>query len=176
MWGVGIDFLRVRALENDMAIVVANRYGKEGQGTKPISFIQETFAILSPFAHDFSYGSHSAIVTHDGQVLADISDAHDEIGYGELTVPDERIFPVIRRPSLYPLLAQDTLEPYTEKQLRQPKATQFTAAALNPSGPKGRTVEGVMSAITAAIQARPPSAVSLRLVVLPQGLFDLLCL
>jgi hypothetical protein len=90
-----------------------------------------------------------------------------------LSLPVEHVFPVIRRPSLYPLIAQDTLEPYTEKQLGQPKATQFASAALNPSGPKGRTVEGVASAITAAIQAQSPSAVPLRLVVLPQGLFDL---
>jgi len=65
---VGIDqgVLQLRARENDIALVVANRYGKETAGKEVNVFDQDGFTIASPFAYDFSYGSISAIVPHDG--------------------------------------------------------------------------------------------------------------
>lgn len=169
--GVELEFLKVRAYENDFALVVANRYGAEGKGSKPENFSQETFAIPSPFPYDFSFGSRSAIVTSDGQVLSELADAKDVIGYGQLPKKTEQVFPVVRRPELYPLIGNDTLEPFTSKQMGLPKSGEFAAAAVDP-GAGRRTVPETLAAIEAAVTAAQNKQWTLRLVVLPAGLFE----
>jgi predicted amidohydrolase len=171
--GVELDFLKVRAYENDFAVVVANRYGKEGKGAKPESFSQETFAIPSPFDYDFSFGSRSAIVTSDGHVFSDISDAKDVIGYAVLPSKPERVFPVVRRPELYALAGNDTLEPYTFTQMQLPAPSEFAVAAVDP-GASHRDVASTVQAIKAAVASARAKALKLRLAVLPEGLFDTL--
>lgn len=170
---VGIDpgFVKVRAYENNTSIIVANRYGKEGQGTRTPIFSQDTFAIDSPFPYDFSWGSKSLIVTKDEQLLADAEAPQDTIAYGELPVKTEHVLPVVRRPELYGLLDQDTLEPYTFTQLGLPKPGIFAAAAIDP-GPSGRTAAGVAAALKGALDAAKAKGWKLRLAVLPDGMFD----
>jgi predicted amidohydrolase len=169
--GVDLDFLRVRAFENDFSVVVANRYGTEGKGAKQESFSQETFAIPSPFPYDFSFGSRSAIVNSDGRVMSDFTQAKDAISYAQLPAKEERTFPVIRRPDLYPLIGNDTLEPYTINQLGLPKATQFAAAAVDP-GVGHRDLAGTIASIEVALATAQSKGWALRLVVLPADLFD----
>jgi predicted amidohydrolase len=169
--GVDLEFLKVRAYENNFAVVVANRYGTEGKGAKPESFSQETFAIPSPFPYDFSYGSRSAVVTSDGRVLSDFAQAKDAIGYAEVPIASEHVFPVVRRPELYALIGNDTLEPYTLTQMGLAKPTEFAAAAVDP-GLGQRDLNGAVASIEAAFTAAQTKGWTLRLVVLSAGLFQ----
>jgi predicted amidohydrolase len=169
--GVDLDFLRVRAFENDFAVVVANRYGAEGKGAKQETFNQETFAIPSPFPYDFNSGSRSAIITSDGRVMSEFSEARDAIGYAQLRRKEEHVFPVIRRPDLYALMGNDTLEPYTLTQFGLPKPVEFAAAAVDP-GVDHRDLAGTTAAIEAAVTAAQSKGWTLRLLVLPAGLFE----
>ncbi len=99
-------------------MVVSNRYGSGTAGSKPTAFTQDTFTIPSPFPYDWGFGSRSIIMTNTGSVLADVSASADTIGYGDVPVRASRTFPVRRRPEMYSLVAQDTLEPYTQRQFR----------------------------------------------------------
>lgn len=167
--GVTAEFLQVRTYENDIAVIVANRYGKGLSGKKANYFNQQTFSIPSPFPYDFE-GAASYILTSSGVVLTTVSGAEDQIGYGELTVGTERKFPVVRRPELYSLIAQDTLEPYTFKQLGLPAATTFAAAAVDP-GDSDTPWAAAATAVTQAIAAAKQQNLSLKLLVLPGNYF-----
>ena len=164
--GVDADFVRLRAIENDFSMILSNRYGEGTAGSKPTAFTQDTFTIPSPFPYNFNFGSRSVITTNKGEVLADLSARSDAIGYGELSVRATRTFPVERKPGMYSLLAQDTLESYTQTQFQQPPATKFAVAAIDP----GRTPTPWAAALDAAEQARVAAVAAgqtLRLVVLP---------
>jgi predicted amidohydrolase len=168
--GVDTNFLAVRAYENNFAVVVANRYGTEIAGSKTVVFDQNSFAIPSPFAYDFSYGSQSVIMTAGGQVLADITKPGNQIGYGDLpVVTTPNVFPAVRRPDLYSLMGQDTLESYTFTQFHLPPVATFAAAAVDPgaSNPWGNAV----TQAGVALQQAKQQGYTLRLVVLSAGRF-----
>jgi predicted amidohydrolase len=167
--GIETEFMQVRVMENDFAMVVANRYGTETKGTKPVAFTQESFTIPSPFAYDFSYGSRTAIVGADGSVLAETSQPVDSIVYATLPARTRaRTFPVVRRPDLYPLMGQDVTEPYTLTQFGRPDTTVFAAAAVDP-GPSADPWAAALAGARAALQAARDSSFTLRLIVFPSG-------
>ena len=168
--GVEVSFLQVRAFEDDFALIVANRYGKEIQGTPRHVFDQNTFTIPSPFAYDFNYGSRSVIMTSRGEVLWDTSTPITTVGYGQLPIRTTRQFPVVRRPTLYPLLSQDTLESYTFSQFHLPDPAVFAAAAVNP-GPAGNPWTAALSAAKGALAEARRSGETLKLIVYPQSYF-----
>ena len=131
--GVDDDLLKVRTFENGFSILLANRYGAEELEKNLDTFTQETLRITSPFPYKFDYESNkSLIMTADGRVLASVSGQKDAIGYVVLPVGNPKHYPVQRRPELYSLLGQDTLEPYTFTQLGLPKAGLFAVAAVDP--------------------------------------------
>lgn len=169
--GITSDFLRVRAFENDFAMIVANRYGVENAGSKPTRFSQESFTIPSPFPYDFSYDSRSLIVARNGSVLAEVSGQQDQIGYGTLPRSGKkRMFPVTRRPDLYQLIAQDTLESYTLRQFGLPTPTTFAAAAVDPPPDPNPWQASLAAAKNALAEARAQGW-TLRLVVFPENFF-----
>jgi predicted amidohydrolase len=168
--GIETDFLRVRTIENDFAMVVANRYGTGSAGTKPTAFTQETFTIPSPYPYDFNWGSRSVIADRQGQILADLSAPADAVGYGEIPVRHTRTFPVERRPGMYALLAQDTLEDYTQSQFQPPPTTTFAAAAVDP-GPASNPWAAAAAAAEQARVAAAGDGQTLRLVVFPANYF-----
>lgn len=171
--GVDDDLLKVRTFEDAFAIVMANRHGTEEAGRKLDVFTQETFRIISPFPYKFDYESNrSIIITAGGQILANVNSQRDQIAYGELPVRPARRYPVERRPQLYSLLGQDTLEPYTFTQLGLPKAGAVTVASIDPGVvPEGAgTAEAVAAFRRAAAQAKEQAGAqgqTLKLVVLP---------
>jgi predicted amidohydrolase len=136
--GVDENLLKVRTFENSFSIVMANRHGTEEAG-KPLDvFTQETFRIISPFPYKFDYESNrSIIITGSGQILANINSQQDQIAYGQIPVRPTKRYPVERRPQLYSLLGQDTLESYTFTQLGLPKAGTVTVAAVDPEADLG---------------------------------------
>ncbi|MFK8850788.1 nitrilase-related carbon-nitrogen hydrolase [Streptomyces sp. Ac-502] len=168
--GIDTDFVRVRTFENDFSMIVANRWGKGTKGTKPEVFTQDTFTVPSPFPYDFDTGSRSIIMTHDGKVLAEVSGRSDQIGYGEIPVRRSRTFPVERKPAMYALLGQDTLEPYTQKQFQQPAPTTFTAAAVDP-GPSTTPWQTALDAAAKATSRAESTGKKLRLIVFPANYF-----
>lgn len=132
---VGVDdgLVRVRAFENGFSILLANRYGVEEAGKRLDTFTQETISITSSSGYKFNYESNrSLIVTADGRVLTSVGGQKDGVGYADLQIASPRRDPVQRRPELYSLLGQDTLEPYTFTQLGLPKAGLFAVAAVDP--------------------------------------------
>ncbi|WP_030664815.1 nitrilase-related carbon-nitrogen hydrolase [Streptomyces rimosus] len=168
--GIDTDFVRVRTFENDFSMIVANRWGKGTKGTKPEVFTQNTFTVPSPFPYDFDLGSRSLIMTHDGRVLSDVSGRPDQIGYGEIPVRTSRTFPVERKPAMYSLMGQDTLEPYTQKQFQQPAPTTFTAAAVDP-GAGATPWQAALDAAAKATSQAESSGKKLRLIVFPADYF-----
>jgi len=130
--GVDLNLLKTRTFENNFSIILANRYGTEEQGQKKDVFTQETMSIPLPVPYDFNYGAKSVVITSNGEVKVAIEDKKDSIGYAELTVNDSHPFPIERRPEMYSLLGQDTLELYTFSQLGLPKAQKFAVAAVDP--------------------------------------------
>lgn len=169
--GITTDFLRVRAYENDFAIVVANRFGTEIKGSEKDIFTQESFTIPSPWAYDFSYDSRSVIMTRTGDALADISEPADTIGYADLPITTSKRFPVSRRPKLYSLIAQDTLEPYTFKQLGLPAPAIFAATAVDP-GPSQTPWETAITSMRNALTAAGSGGRVLKIIVLPASHFQ----
>jgi predicted amidohydrolase len=163
------DFMKVRTWENDFSMIVANRFGHGGKGSKPVFFNEDTFAIPSPFAYDFS-DSQTAIVSNRQQVLAAVSGQTVQIAYAELSIRKSRVLPVVRRPSLYPLLAQDTLEPYTVKQFGLPAPSTFAVAAVDP-GQQSDPWSAALDAARKAIDAAKAKSMSLRLIVFPSNYF-----
>jgi predicted amidohydrolase len=131
--GVDDNLLKVRTFEDGFSILLANRYGTEESEKNLDAFTQETMRIASPFPYKFDYESNkSLIMTADGRVLTSVGGQKDAVGYGTLPVGNPRRYPVQRRPELYSLLGQDTLEPYTFTQLGLPKAGVFAVAAVDP--------------------------------------------
>ena len=150
--GITTDFMKVRTWENDFSMIVANRFGHGTKGSKATYFNQDTFAIPSPFDYDFS-GSQTAIVSNRQEVLAVVSDPKTAIAYADLPVRKSHLLPVVRRPSLYPLLAQDTLETYTLGQFGLPAPATFAVAAVDPgqqSDPWPAALSAVQNALDAA--------------------------
>lgn len=168
--GVEADFARVRTWENNLAMVIANRFGKGGKGSKQVYFNQDSFAIPSPFPYDFSYGSRSLIMTNTGQLLADITGDKVQVGYGELPIRDQRTLPVVRRPMLYSLIGQDTLESYTFSQFGLPAPTVFAMAGVDP-GPNPQPWSAALAAVQHALEVAKTRNFTLRLVALPAGYF-----
>ncbi|RUU02210.1 carbon-nitrogen hydrolase family protein [Mesorhizobium sp. USDA-HM6] len=168
--GVDLSFLKQRSWENDLALIVANRYGKETQGVPVDSFDEDTFTIASPFPYDFSYGSLSAIIEHDGREISQWIDASDEVVLGEVDPPRRHVFPAVRRPDLYALLNQDTLESYTFAQMGLPAAASGVLAAVD-LGKGTHTVSDVGAAVQRAISKAAADGETVSLVVLPIGTF-----
>ncbi|WP_224363196.1 nitrilase-related carbon-nitrogen hydrolase [Hyalangium versicolor] len=169
--GITTDFVRVRTFENDFSMIVANRFGKGGQGSKKVFFNQDSFTIPSPFPYDFSYDSRSIIMTSTGQVLADLSQPQIAIGYGELPVREQRVFPVVRRPELYSLIGQDTLESYTFSQFGLPPVGIFAAAAVDP-GSSATPWDAALASANSALAAAKQAGYTLRLIVYPANYFQ----
>ena len=165
--GITTDFMKARTWENDFSMIVANRFGHGSQGSKPTYFNQNSFAIPSPFAYDFS-SSQSVIMSHKQEVLAAVSDAKIQIAYGDLPIRRTRTLPVVRRPQLYSLLGQDTLEPYTFGQFHLPPAAKFAVAGVDP-GPQSDPWGAAVRASNDAIAAAGAQGMSLRLIVLPSN-------
>lgn len=168
--GITTDFMTVRTYENDFAMIVANRYGVEPKGADKDVFDQNSFSIASPFAYDFNSGTQSVIMTASGQVLAAVTAHANQIGYGDLPIGDPRNFPVIRRPELYALLGQDTLESYTFTQFGLPPPAIFAGAAIDP-GPSSTPWDAALSALEAALAEAKTQSLTLRLAVLPGNYF-----
>lgn len=171
--GITTDFMKVLTFENDFAMVVANRFGKDAQGTNIDVFTQDTFTIGSPFPYDFGWDSRSVIMAADGRVLAEIDQDAVAIGYGELPIGEEQMFPVVRKPQMYSLIGQDTLESYTFTQFGMPVATKFVAAAVDP-GPSRDPVGATLAALQQALDDAKTLESQLRLAVLPEAYFSLL--
>lgn len=169
--GITTDFLSVRVFENNFSTIVANRFGTGLKGGKKDFFNQDSFAIPSPFPYDFNFGPRSVIMSYDGTVLADISDHKITIGYGELPIRSSRAFPVIRRPSLYSLIGQDTLQPYAFKQFGLPPPTVFASAAVDPGASSAPWTAALTSA-QKALSAAKAAGYTLRIIVYPADYFQ----
>jgi predicted amidohydrolase len=167
--GLTTDFMKVRTWENDFSMIVANRFGHGGKGSKSAFFNEDTFAIPSPCAYDFS-GSQTAIVSNRQEVLAAVSGDNAQIAYAELPIRKSRVLPVVRRPSLYPLLAQDTLESYTFKQFGLPVDSTFAVAAVDP-GPQSDPWDGALEVARRTIDAATAKSMLLKLIVFPSNYF-----
>jgi hypothetical protein len=119
---------------------------------------------------DFS-NSTTIIVSDDQRVIAETSSATVEIVYGELPIRHSRSLPVVRRPSLYSLIGQDTLEPYTFKQFGLPPATKFGVGAVDP-GPQPDAWAAIRDAALKAIAAGLTKGLQVRLIVFPSNLVN----
>ncbi len=171
--GITTGFMKVRTFENNFAMIVANRYGTGLQGKKLDFFNQNSFTIASPFPYNFEYNSRSVIMTAGGQVLAEIDADETKIGYGELQIGETQTFPVVRKPGMYSLIGQDTLESYTFSQLGLPPPTTVTVAGVDP-GPSATPWAAALSALQSALDMAKGQGQTLRLTVLPEGYFDTL--
>jgi predicted amidohydrolase len=169
--GMSTDFLSVRVFENNFSAIVANRFGTGLKGSKKDFFNQDSFAIPAPFPHDFTLGCRSMIMSYDGRALADISDQKITIGYGELAIRSSRSFPVIRRPSLYSLIGQDTLQPYVFKQFGLPPPAVFASAAVDP-GTSSTPWTAALTSAQNALSAAKAAGYTLRLIVYPANYFQ----
>jgi predicted amidohydrolase len=172
--GVEDALIRVRTFENGFSLLLANRYGAEEPEKNLDTFTQETLRIISPFPYKFDYESNkSLIMTADGQVLTSVGGQKDAVGYGDLPVGNPRRYPVQRRPELYSLLGQDTLEPYTFTQLGLPKAASFAVAAVDPGAVDASAP--VTSIRRVALRAKEDAQAgerSLKLIVFPANAFN----
>lgn len=165
--GITEEFMRVRTFENGFAMIVANRYGTGEKGEKGDYFNQDTFTIPSPFVYSFS-DSQSVIMDAEGNVLAQIAGEATKIAFADLPLGPKQPFPVVRKPFMYSLIGQDTLEPYVRSQLGLPDAGRFLAAAIDPGpteDPAGKAIEE----IEAADRHTEAGGNELRLVVLPEA-------
>ncbi|WP_026617490.1 nitrilase-related carbon-nitrogen hydrolase [Ensifer aridi] len=167
--GVEMAFLQQRAKENDISIIVANRYGTEIKGNEVDVFTEDSFSIPSPFAYDFSHGSRSAIVEKNGVPVGGWTDAADHILLGNLSIGAQGTFPVVRRPDLYSVLNQDTLEEYTFRQLGLPKPTIAALVAADP-GKSIAEPDKLVPLLDSAVAAAKNEHLSLGLVVFPLGI------
>ncbi|MBX5166775.1 MULTISPECIES: nitrilase-related carbon-nitrogen hydrolase [unclassified Rhizobium] len=168
--GISMPFLSQRARENDMSVIVANRYGKETKGTEVDAFTEDSFTIPSPMVYDFSYDSLSGIVQDDGTPLAAWSDPADGVVYGDLAIRPAGTFPAVRRPDLYTILNQDTLEDYTFRQLGLPKP-MVTGLAAADLGAGVHDPADVAKALDKASAKARSENIPLGLFVLPYGVF-----
>ena len=171
--GVDGDLLKVRAFENGLSVLLANRYGTEEPGKGLDTFTQDTMRITSTFPYKFDYESNkSLIMTADGRVLASVGGQKDAVGYGDLQIASPKRYPVRRRPELYALLGQDTLEPYTFSQLGLPKAGLFAVAAVDP-GPADATdcVAAIRRLALRTKEEARSGGYALKLIVFPANAF-----
>lgn len=106
----------------------------------------------------------------DGTVLADIDEDKNTIGYGDLTIATQRTLPVVRKPHMYALMAQDTLESYTFSQFGLPPAGIFAVAAVDP-GPSATPWAAAAAAANKAVQTASSQGQTLKLMVFPAGYF-----
>ena len=131
--GVNIDLLKARAIEGQSHVILSNRYGNEREGylisESLESFNEETLTLTPPFFYDFQDGK-SLVINSNGEIKVILENANDSIGYCDLPL-DINKNKVIRRPELYGLMAQDTLEPYSIKCMRLPDSQVILVAAAN---------------------------------------------
>ncbi len=172
--GVEDALIKVRTFENGFSILLANRYGAEESEKSLDTFTQETLRVTSPFPYKFDYESNkSLIMTADGRVLTSVGGQKDAIGYGDLPVGNPKRYPVQRRPELYSLLGQDTLEQYTFTQLGLPKARLFAVAAIDPGTVD--TTNPITSIRRSALRAKEDAQSgghTLKLIVFPANAFN----
>lgn len=132
--GVNIDLLKVRALEGDCHVILANRYGNEKDEYLATEiaedFNEETFTLLPPFSYNFQDGK-SLIVDATGEVKLILEDPCDSIGYCNLTLQISNKETVVRRPELYAFLGNNTLDSYCVKCMNLPSARTTLVAAAN---------------------------------------------
>lgn len=173
--GVDDELLKVRTFENGFSILLANRYGAEELGKNLDTFTQETMRITSPFPYKFDYESNkSLIMTADGRILTSVNDQKDTVGYGDLPVGKTKSYPVQRRPELYSLLGQDTLEPYTFTQLGLPKAGLFSVAAVDAGAVDSTNFVTSIRGLTLRAKEDAQSAGhALKLIVFPANAFNI---
>lgn len=173
--GVEDALIQVRTFENGFSILLANRYGAEELEKSLDIFTQETLRITSPFPYKFDYESNkSLIMTADGRVLTSVGGQKDAIGYGDLPVGNPKRYPVQRRPELYSLLGQDTLEQYTFTQLGLPKAGLFAVAAVDPGTVD--STNGLPTIRRLALRTKEDAQSgghTLRLIVFPANAFNI---
>ena len=169
--GITTDFMSVRTWENNFSMVVANRWGTGGKGSKPTYFNQDSFTIPSPFPYSFTYDNRSVIMSYTGAVLSEFMGQQDNIGYGDLPIRTTRTLPVVRRPSLYSLIGQDTLEPYTFTQFGLPAPATFAVAGVDP-GPSSTPWSAALTAVQNALNTATQQGYTLRLVTLPSNYFQ----
>lgn len=168
--GGPIDGFKVLAFENDFSVIVANRYGEETQGVPRDVFNQNTFSIASLWPYNFNYDTHSVIINNNSEVLVDVTEYNNVIGYGEIPLLDENHFPVYRRPDLYSLMAQDTLQSYNLRNMGLPPASIFAAAAVDPQNNTGSWDEALAS-MANAVSTAMSGGYNLKLIVLPAEYF-----
>lgn len=131
--GIDDELIKVRAYENTIPILIANRYGEGKQGEPLDIFTQDTMTIPMPFPYNFNYDSKSLIVNSKGCILSEHAEQKDGIVYATISPGRGAIkLPVVRRPELYSILAQNTLHPYVFKNLGLPPAAKFSALVLSP--------------------------------------------
>jgi len=172
--GVDDDLLKVRTFENGFSILLANRYGVEELEKNLDTFTQETLRITSPFPYKFDYESNkSLIMAADGRILTSVNGQRDTVGYGDLPVGNTKSYPVQRRPELYALLGQDTLEPYTFTQLGLPKAGLFAVAAVDPGAVDSTNfVTSIRRLALRAKEDAQSGGQTLKLIVFPANAFN----
>ncbi len=131
--GININLLKARAIEGQCHIILSNRYGNEREeyliSETLESFNEETLTLTPPFFYDFQDGK-SLIINSNGEIKVILENANDSIGYCDLPLDTNRI-KVMRRPELYGLLAQNTLDPYSIKCMRLPDSRVIQVAAAN---------------------------------------------
>jgi predicted amidohydrolase len=169
--GMDARLAQIRAFENDAVVVVANRFGKGSSGKKPDVFDQDSFTIPSPYGYDFDLEPRSVIARNDGKVLAEITGSKEGIGYADVPIGRAVTFPVQRRPELYALIGQDTLESYTQSQFKQPAPTTFAAAAVDPGAGQDHWAAAFNKAEKALSDHKSQGGAPLRLIVFPANYF-----
>eukprot|EP00727_Mastigamoeba_balamuthi_P009175 m51a1_g4880 hypothetical protein (784) ;mRNA; f:25976-34952 len=166
----GVDFLvpevsaemyRVMALENDIPVVVVNRYGETLQPTPaPAAFDQETFVLNGLDAADF-WGAETLVIARDGTIAERTGATKDVVVVATLDLGASRhTLPVVRRPELYSLIAH---RPIPAQFYGLPDPAEFTVAAVKVD-PSNDTRPSIKEAINNC-------GGMARLVVLPAGIY-----
>lgn len=131
--GVNEDLIRARAMEGNCHIILANRYGNELEEYLNIEstecFNEETLQIIPPFYYDFQDGK-SVIVKANGIIDLVLEKPLDWIGYSELPLEISKNS-IVKRPELYSLLGQNTLNSYVIKCMRLPEPTSFAMSTAS---------------------------------------------
>eukprot|EP00727_Mastigamoeba_balamuthi_P002752 m51a1_g12474 hypothetical protein (552) ;mRNA; r:1032-3110 len=177
------DLYQVIALENDIPVVVANRYGSTLNATQfSESIDQETLVLRSTqYGPSISFaGAKSFIVGRNGTVLATSQSDADAVVSATLDFEvGVHSLPAVRRPELYALIAQGTTT-YADGSAIDysglPPCANFTAMAFRPPAQQqcGQLSDEVDSALNDSIIATPGGE-PLRLVVLPAGIYPSTC-
>eukprot|EP00727_Mastigamoeba_balamuthi_P009187 m51a1_g4891 hypothetical protein (558) ;mRNA; r:114973-117012 len=164
------------ALENDIPVVVANRYGRTLDPTPfAESFDQETFVLNGWGAADFA-GAESLIIARDGTILARTSAPNDTVVVATVDIAvGRRTLPAVRRPELYALIAHGTMYPSgaATSYSGLPAPATFSAGAVRVPAQQCGQVSGSVYAAVNQTVARASG--SLRLLVLPAGVYARTC-